>query len=208
MARIQIRLAHLVAGRRDRCVHSSPAYVVLSRPASLAKISLERKVTVALGFALVSLAAIGALQYRAARLFEGESQWVSRAQDVIRELDMALARLSDADASVQTFGLTGDTRQLFSFDKANQSISKHLQTVRNLTVDNAAQQQAFTRLQVQMADALARFKKKLGAARPASSHRRERSNWFLRPEKPSATFAHRPQAWRPRNSNSCDSGSI
>ena len=139
-----------------------PPMLYFLRPPSLAKISLERKVTVALGFALVSLAAIGALQYRAARLFEGESQWVSRTQDVIRELDMALARLSDADASVQTFGLTGDTRQLFSFDKANQSIGEHLQTVRNLTVDNAAQQQAFTRLQVQMADALRALQEEIG----------------------------------------------
>jgi len=111
------------------------------------KVSLETKVAIALGVALASIIALGALQYRAARRLIEDNRWVSHTQDVLRELEATQMRLNDADACAQSFAISGDSSGLPACQEASQKISDHLQNLRVLVADSASQQHRLANLE-------------------------------------------------------------
>jgi PAS domain S-box-containing protein len=103
------------------------------------KRSLETKVAIALGLALASILALGALQSRVARRLVEDNRWVSHTQEVLRELEATQKRLNDADACAQSFVISGDETGLASCQQASEGIHEHLQNLRALVADNPSQ---------------------------------------------------------------------
>jgi len=103
------------------------------------RVSLETKVAIALGLALASILALGALQYRVARRLVENNRWVSHTQEVLRELEATQKRLNDADACAQSFVISGDEASLASCQQASEKIHEHLQNLRTFVADNSSQ---------------------------------------------------------------------
>lgn len=118
------------------------------------RLSLETKVKIAVGVALASIVALGALQYRAARRVVEDNRWVSHTQDVLRELEATEKGLNDSDACAQSFVISGDTNALAACQQGRQSIAQHLQNVRFLTQDSPDQQHRLAGLEAQMGNTL------------------------------------------------------
>jgi sigma-B regulation protein RsbU (phosphoserine phosphatase) len=112
------------------------------------KSSLERKVTVVIALALVSISGFGVLQYRTIiRRVNEDSRRLSHTQAVLLELQAIRNNLNRADTSALRFGITGDASYLGSYSQATRSIGEHLQSLRKLTVDDAAQQRRIDNLE-------------------------------------------------------------
>jgi len=111
------------------------------------KSSLERKVAAAIALALVSIAGLGVLQYRTIRRVNEDSRQASHTQTVLLELQAIRGSLNRADASAQSFVITGDASYLGSYSRATRNIGEHRQSLRKLTVDDAAQQRRIDNLE-------------------------------------------------------------
>ncbi|HEY3132729.1 MAG TPA: CHASE3 domain-containing protein [Acidobacteriota bacterium] len=111
------------------------------------KSSLERKVAAAFIMALTSIIGLSVLQYRTVRRLNEDSRLVSHTQDVLLELLTIRNSLNRADASGQSFVITGDATYLESYSQAIKNIGEHVQALRKLTVDNAAQKRRIDNLE-------------------------------------------------------------
>ncbi len=111
------------------------------------KSSLERKVAAAIALALVSIAGLGVLQYRTIRRVNEDSRQVSHTQTVLLELQAIGGNLNRADASAQSFVITGDASYLGSYSRGTRNLGEHRQSLRKLTVDDAAQQRRIDNLE-------------------------------------------------------------
>jgi signal transduction histidine kinase len=109
--------------------------------------SLRDKVGIAFIIALISVMAMGALQYRTERRLEEENQRVSHTQEVLRDLAALRNGLNRADASAQSFVITGDSGYLTPFIQATKNIRDQLQSLGKLTADNAGQQDRLDKLE-------------------------------------------------------------
>jgi phosphoserine phosphatase RsbU/P len=118
------------------------------------RFSLEQKVTAAIALALVSIAALGILQYRTIRRVSEDSRQASHTQTVLLELQAIRGSLNRADASAQSFVITGDTSYLGSYSRATRNISEHCQSLRKLTGDDAPQQRRIDNLQLLVASVM------------------------------------------------------
>jgi sigma-B regulation protein RsbU (phosphoserine phosphatase) len=112
------------------------------------KSSLERKVAAAIALVLVSISGFGVLQHRTIiRRVNEDSRRVSHTQSVLLELQAIRNSLARADASAQSFAITGDASYLGSYSQATRNIGDHLQSLRKLTADDAAQQRRIDNLE-------------------------------------------------------------
>lgn len=111
------------------------------------KSSLERKVAAAIALALVSIAGLGVLQYRTIRRVSEDSRQASHTRTVLLELQATRGSLNRADASAQSFVITGDASYLGSYGQATRNIAEHCQSLRKLTLDDAAQQRRIDNLE-------------------------------------------------------------
>jgi PAS domain S-box-containing protein len=114
------------------------------------KLSLETKVAMALGVALASIIALGALQYRVARRLVDNNRWVSHTQEVLRELEATQKGLNDADACAQSFVISGDTASLATCQQESPQIYLHLQNLRALVADSESQQHRLANVEALM----------------------------------------------------------
>lgn len=96
--------------------------------------------------ALVSVAALAVLQYRAASRLTDEQHWISHTQDVLRELQVTRTHLNRTDAAAQSFVITGDQRYVTAYNAATADVRAKLASLRKLTTDNTRQQQRLDNL--------------------------------------------------------------
>jgi len=125
------------------------------------KSSLERKVVTGFTVALFSVAGLGVLQYLTQRRSARDAEWVSHTQDVFRELVSTRNALNRADASAQSFLLTGSIDDSSAYYRATDALNRHVQTLRTLTVDNPAQQHNLDDLEPAVASAVSALQQEL-----------------------------------------------
>jgi sigma-B regulation protein RsbU (phosphoserine phosphatase) len=112
------------------------------------KSSLERKIAAAILLALASISGFGVLQYRTIiRRVNEDSRRVSHTHAVLLELQGTRDSLNRADTSALSFVITGDAGYVKSYSRATRNIGEHLQSLRKLTVDDAAQQRRIDNLE-------------------------------------------------------------
>jgi PAS domain S-box-containing protein len=128
--------------------------------------SLGRKLAVAFAAALLSIAGLGVLQYLTSRRSSEEARWVSHTQDVLRELARARNSINRADATTQSFLVSGDPSDSESTSQAIAALRGHLQGLRNLTVDNPAQQNNLNGLEGLVATGAGALQEALDSGKP------------------------------------------
>ncbi|RKH52073.1 CHASE3 domain-containing protein, partial [Corallococcus llansteffanensis] len=101
------------------------------------------------GFALAAVAilVIALLSYRTLRTRTEASALVTRTLEVVESLEGLLSTLKDAETGQRGFLLTGAASYLDPYVGAKKSLPTQLEHLKELTADNAPQQQRLTRLE-------------------------------------------------------------
>jgi PAS domain S-box-containing protein len=105
------------------------------------KSPLGRKLQLAFGFAVLALLAVGAISYRSLIESSESDQWVRHTEQVLEKLQDLLATVQTAESIARGYLLTGDKSFIDVYHADLAKTERDLVMVRNLTADNAGQQQ-------------------------------------------------------------------
>ena len=132
------------------------------------KLSLNRKVQLAFGIAILSLLLIGAISYRWIAVSYESARWQQHSHEVIEDIqDLALA-MGEVESSSRGFVLTGKQSDLETYRRSVLRAEQDQATIRNLTADNPAQQIHFPAIEtlaterIQHADAIISLRRTQG----------------------------------------------
>jgi diguanylate cyclase (GGDEF)-like protein len=109
-------------------------------------IGLKTKANLAIAFALVALAGMGWLSWRANRNVAEADRWVSHTRDILETSGSLRSHISDAGIARRIF-LQGDGKQIDIFNNAANNSLADFQALRRLTADNNDQRQRLDRLE-------------------------------------------------------------
>ena len=104
------------------------------------KSSLKRNLIIGFGFSLVLLIVSSVASYVSIRNLLSSVKAVQHTSDVIEKLERTLSILKDAETGQRGFLITGKDMYLEPYNGAYDRALNELQQLRQLTVDNAAQQ--------------------------------------------------------------------
>jgi PAS domain S-box-containing protein len=101
---------------------------------------LNWKIRLAFGAAILASLVVGAISYRTMVVSRDSDRWVRHTHEVLENLQDLLIASESIESSYRGFVLTGEQAH-FAYYRANiLSLERHETAVRNLTVDNPAQQ--------------------------------------------------------------------
>jgi methyl-accepting chemotaxis protein len=128
--------------------------------------TIGKKIVGGFGLSLAALVVVGALAYRSAETLEeagafviDSNRSVARTHEVLATLEQVLSLLKDAETGQRGFLLTGEASYLQPYEAARQNIAAALAHLRELTRDNAAQQQRLNDLEPRVRDKLKELQK-------------------------------------------------
>src|ERR1700694_842714 len=101
---------------------------------------MNRKVQLALGSAIFTLIAVGAISYRGMVVSRESERWVRHTHEVLENLQDFLLEAESIESSYKGFVLTGQESYLESYRASILRAKQDETTVRNLTLDNPEQQ--------------------------------------------------------------------
>lgn len=101
---------------------------------------LNRKVQVELGSAVLILVVLGAISYRAMVVASESTRWVRHTHEVLENLQDLRFAIESIESSYRGFALTGKESYLASYRADILSVRHDEAAIRDLTVDNPAQQ--------------------------------------------------------------------
>jgi PAS domain S-box-containing protein len=116
--------------------------------------SIENKTKVWIGIVVVVLLANGWLSYRAVRTLIDNERWVTHTHQVLGNLELILSTVKDAETGERGYIITGDSEYLEPYHSAINLIDTHLQTLKDLTVDDPTEQDRLPTLARKVADRL------------------------------------------------------
>jgi PAS domain S-box-containing protein len=127
--------------------------------------SLENNIKVGILVILGVLIANAALSYRSTSTLINRTEWVMHTDRVIAELEATLSTLKDAETGERGYIITGEETYLEPYQAALGQIDRHVQAVRDLTVDNPSQQARIPLLRKKTADRLLLLKQSIDLRR-------------------------------------------
>jgi PAS domain S-box-containing protein len=101
---------------------------------------LNWKIRLAFGAAILALLVVGAISYRTMAVSLDSERWVRHTHEVLENLRDLLIASESIESSYRGFVLTGDRAHFASYRADILSLERHETAIRNLTVDNPAQQ--------------------------------------------------------------------
>jgi PAS domain S-box-containing protein len=111
------------------------------------RVPVENKIVAGFVVTALTLGGAGWLSYRATTDFISAQAWVTHTQEVISQLDAALASATETDTEQRGYLLTGDPKFLEQRKAATTRLSGQLLQIKRLTADNPVQQQSLQELQ-------------------------------------------------------------
>ena len=105
------------------------------------KMTLGKKILSGFIICTVILIAVAIFSFKNSEKFIETNQWVNHTHEVLYEFDQVLAATVDAETGTRGFIITGNEGFLEHYKSSKDRILEHLDKVKNLTVDNASQQQ-------------------------------------------------------------------
>lgn len=127
--------------------------------------SIERKINTIFATALLLLGVIGGLALWSTAQLIHTAHWVEHTHIVIADLEVLFSYLSSAEAGQRGYIITGNEQHLEPYYLATTSIYKTIREIRQLTIDNSAQQQRLQTLEVALEKRLKLLKEALEARR-------------------------------------------
>jgi PAS domain S-box-containing protein len=104
------------------------------------KSSLNRGVQIGFGSAIVTLLVVGAISYRAMVVSSASDRWLRHTHEVIGDLRELRLAMETVEANCRGFLLTGNESYFKTCLASRQDVARYEAVVRNLTADNAVQQ--------------------------------------------------------------------
>jgi signal transduction histidine kinase/DNA-binding response OmpR family regulator len=108
--------------------------------------SVERAAGAALWVALTTLAALSVTDYWGTAHFLATSEQVNHAHQVLDQLDLLLAQVTDAETGQRGYLITGASRYLEPYERAVAQVADTLDTLRTTTAGDEAQRDRIRRL--------------------------------------------------------------
>jgi CHASE3 domain sensor protein len=128
------------------------------------------------GAALCILLLIGGLSYQRFLQEDSDQNWVAHTQEVLRQLDAALAASIQLNDDERAFALNGTGTYLESARRSASELQSHIGQIKTLTVDNPKQQTVATQL-AELVNArvslVAAFRAQSGATATLEENRRQ-----------------------------------
>jgi signal transduction histidine kinase len=112
--------------------------------------AMERKTLLGFIVSVGLLILVSAVAIVAVRGYGNSNRWLSHTHEVISEFEGLTASLAQTDAARRGFLSSGDSTYLAERDAALSRMQSHLQSARQLTVDNADQQARLRDLEQQL----------------------------------------------------------
>ncbi len=112
---------------------------------SVDRFSPTQIAVVGFGIALVTLLALGAVQYRAIQSLAETDAWVAHTDGVLLEIEAFFASLTGAESANYNYLMTGDEHSLHQYNVLIAVAGEHLRTLRRETSDNLRQQRNLDR---------------------------------------------------------------
>jgi PAS domain S-box-containing protein len=114
------------------------------------------KVRLAFGAALLAILAMGAVSYRSVVVSSDSEMWLAHTYEVVGALEGLLVDVTTIESSARGFAVTGTDSDLDPYRAGASSVAPDAAKLRNLTVDNPAQQRLLPTLE-KLADQNTRF---------------------------------------------------
>src|SRR5271169_5444878 len=105
-----------------------------------ASVPLDRKVQVAFGSAIVTLLVVGVLSYRSIVVSSESDRWVRHTHEVLDQLQDLRVAMETVESSVRGYVVTGNNSYVATYRASRMAVEQDEAAVRNLTIDNPAQQ--------------------------------------------------------------------
>ncbi|NOW97297.1 response regulator [Mucilaginibacter sp. SG564] len=105
------------------------------------KFSFRQQVLAGFVVSIILVLAVGVLSYNSIRKFEDDNQWVDHTQKIIKSANSLMQHMIDAETGMRGYVATGKKSFLDPYNEALPRIGVDLQAMRDLSVDNASQQQ-------------------------------------------------------------------
>jgi methyl-accepting chemotaxis protein len=109
--------------------------------------SIGKKIGSGFGVALVVVMVVGTVSYDSTTKLIDSAAWVRHTHEVINGLADLLSVLKDAETGQRGYIITGEARYLEPFQGARDLVDQKLKYLRELTSDNASQQQRLVALE-------------------------------------------------------------
>ena len=106
-----------------------------------------RTVQIAFGSAILILLVLGGFAYRSITVLSESERWVQHTHEVLDNLQEMQFAMETVASNVRGYLLVGDEIYLEHYRAARLSLERHTAAVRDLTVDNAAQQRRIADLE-------------------------------------------------------------
>src|ERR1700684_1521962 len=101
---------------------------------------INRKVQLALGFAILVLLVVGAISYRNIVVSRESDGWVRHTHEGLENLQDLLSSMKSTELSYREFVITGNEQSLKSYRDSVARSEREETIIRDLTVDNPVQQ--------------------------------------------------------------------
>jgi CHASE3 domain sensor protein len=109
--------------------------------------SIEKRINTGFAIALLVLGVIGGLAFWSTTQLISTAHWVAHTHQVIANLESLFADLSKAEAGQRGYIITGNEQYLEPYYLATASVNDTVREIRQLTSDNAGQQQRLQKLE-------------------------------------------------------------
>ena len=110
------------------------------------KLSIAFKIAISFGIVLLLLLVIGILSYQNLNRLKKEADWVAHTHEVLRNIELVLGDLKDAETGQRGYLITGMENYLEPYNNALNNLEKDIDHLKKLTSDNIVQQQHIIKL--------------------------------------------------------------
>ncbi len=126
---------------------------------------MDMKVAAGFGLAFAIMMSLGIVQYRTMSRLIQDNRWVAHTNEVLLKLEVTLTTVTDTQAAVREFVVTGDDRYLGLYGNAAAITRRKVRLLRNLTSDNPEEQRRVSSLGQEIAQMLQAFDKAIDLRR-------------------------------------------
>jgi signal transduction histidine kinase len=127
-------------GRVEGLVKRINNYVRARKKMNLSSSWKKWTLQIAFGSAIILLVFIAALSYRAIARSNENALWVTHTRDVLKSVQLLRYSMEAVSSNIRGFLITGEESYLETYRTNRSSLEQESESVRNLTVDNPAQQ--------------------------------------------------------------------
>jgi len=105
------------------------------------KLSIGIKIALSFGIVIILLLFIGLISHQNLSRLKSEADWVSHTYDVLHNIELVFGDLKDAETGQRGYLITGLEEYLQPYTNSRAKLEVEINNLRNLTIDNPAQQQ-------------------------------------------------------------------